>query len=241
MNQRESVLSDHKRVRSKLITPFNDTFGGVRDVSWVNTMIPELLWIALLHEKHGDRRAVEIVTAFTRDVRTSSAVTSQRIWAAAGAFAYLPERMLADLMAERADLYANDLRSALAPLAGWYPSHPLNGLYAGRVPEPSPPTLLHLRRIVASMFDRAARNPMMVQATAIWLAFDSGILKVAEGLALAQFPKVEEYPSTEISVRVGASIRSSLNMFFGDGEPMSSSGTWPPAFWNRGLEIQPCE
>ncbi|MFH8651975.1 hypothetical protein ACH37Y_04570 [Sphingomonas paucimobilis] len=239
VNVRTSVLSDHKRVRSKLVTPFNDMFGGTKDVSWINTMIPELLWIAFLHDTYGDARAVEIVTAFTRDVRALSVTASQSIWAAAGRYTDLPGTSLSDIGTTAT--YAHDLRAALAPLASWYPAHPLNGIYAGDIPEPTQAGLLHLKQLVASMFDRSARGPMMVQATATWLAFDSGILKVAQGLALAQFPKIEEYPSTEISIRVGASIRSTLNMFFGDDEPMASNGTWAPAFWNRGIELEPCE
>jgi hypothetical protein len=41
MSGRTPVLGDHKRVKSKLITPFNDLLGPTRDVSWINTMIPE--------------------------------------------------------------------------------------------------------------------------------------------------------------------------------------------------------
>ncbi len=45
--KRPPVLGDHKRVKSKLVTPFNDAFGPMREVSWINVMIPELLWIGL--------------------------------------------------------------------------------------------------------------------------------------------------------------------------------------------------
>ncbi len=82
---------------------------------------------------------------------------------------------------------------------------------------------------------------MMVQATVVWLAFDAGLLKVHEGLALAQFPKIEEYPNTEISKKVGASIRGTLNMLFGKDHLLSNAGKWSRYFWNRGLALAPCE
>jgi hypothetical protein len=75
---------------------------------------------------------------------------------------------------------------------------------------------------------------MMVQATAIWLAFDAGIL------SLARFPEIEHYPETELSQKIGASIRDGLNMFFGS-QIHYSDATWPDHFWNRGLAIEPCE
>ena len=80
---------------------------------------------------------------------------------------------------------------------------------------------------------------MMVQATAIWLAFDSGALKVFKGLALANFPEIEKYPNTELSEKVAASIRSSIYMFFSEPHYRASSN-WPKYFWNRGLDIDGC-
>lgn len=46
--KRTPLLGEHKRIKSKLVTPFNDAFGSMREVSWINMMIPELRWIALV-------------------------------------------------------------------------------------------------------------------------------------------------------------------------------------------------
>jgi hypothetical protein len=241
MSARTPVLGDHKRVKSKLITPFNDLLGPMRDVSWINTMIPELLWIALLHNAHGDRRAVEIVTAFTRAVRTNSPDFSGTVWAAAGKFADMPDGMLQRIVTGIDAKCADALRTALTPLAALYPTHPVNAIYGDAIPIAEPDMLDHLRHVVVGLYDRSARDTMMVQATAIWVAFDSGRLKVASDLALASFPRIEDYPTTELSQRIGASIRASLNQMFGDGQMMASDGRWPIDFWNHGLQLQPCE
>jgi hypothetical protein len=97
-----------------------------------------------------------------------------------------------------------------------------------------------LKEVIASLYSRSEREPMMVQATAIWLAFDADILKVTSDLSLARFPEIEHYPDTEISLKIGGSIRAGLNMFFGSGNHYSDA-TWPDYFWNRGLAIEPCE
>ncbi|WP_079538464.1 hypothetical protein [Bradyrhizobium lablabi] len=81
---------------------------------------------------------------------------------------------------------------------------------------------------------------MMVQATAVWLAFDADILKVTADLSLARFPEIQDYPDTEISQKIGASIRGGLNMFFGS-QIHYANAPWPDYFWNRGLAIEPCE
>jgi hypothetical protein len=241
MTARTPVLADHKRVRSRLVTPFNTMLGPTRDVSWINTMIPELLWLALLHDAVGDHRAVEIVTAFSRDLRATSPDRDRTIWAAAGKFSHLPPDLLPALLAEKGKAYAGELRSAMMPLAGWYPAHPLNVLFDGNLLEAQPEMLAHVKAIATALFDRSSRLATMVQASALWLAFDADRLKVAPDLSLAQFPRIADYPTTELSQRIAASIRASLNQFFGTQELMASDGAWPIAFWNRGLVLEACE
>jgi hypothetical protein len=241
MDRRKPILADHKQVTSKLVTPFNDAFGPMREVSWINTMIPELLWIALVQEKCGPQRGLEIITAFTRDVRASDPSRQEVIWAAAGKYASIPIAELQTIVQAQGVAYTEELWAALMPLASWYPAHPLNALFPNNVPSACPEGLAHLKTIVAGLFDRSARDSMLVQATAFSIAFDAGKLKVAPDLALAEFPKIEEYPNTERSKQVAGSIRATLNQMFGETKWMASGTDWPTAFWNRGLEIGPCE
>jgi hypothetical protein len=97
-----------------------------------------------------------------------------------------------------------------------------------------------IKTVVVELFNRASLAATMTQATAVWLAFDADRLKVAPGLALAQFQRIEDYPNTELSKKIAAAIRAGLNSFFGDTNLMASGTAWPVAFWNRGLEIEPC-
>jgi hypothetical protein len=236
--KRMPVLGDHKRIKSKLVTPFNDAFGPMHEVSWINMMIPELLWIALVQDAWGARRGVEIITAFTRDVRASEASRDRTIWAAAGKFAALPDGVLASIVRGRP--YRDDLCAALGPLHAHYPDHPMSGLVVADG-TPSSRNLGGLKALVGELFDRASKSATLTQATAMWLAFDADRLKVATGLALSDFPRIEDYPDTEQSQRIAASIRATLNQMFGDVDLMASGSCWPVAFWNRGLELEPCE
>jgi hypothetical protein len=204
-------------------------------------MIPELLWIALVQELYGPHRGVEIITAFTRDVRASHTDRADTIWAAAGKFDAIPAEELQDLVQLKGGTYGIDLRAALRPLAAWYPTHPLNALFARVELVSEDRDLKHVKTIVAGLYDRTSWAATMTQATAVWLAFDAERLKVAPDLAIAKFPKIEDYPNTELSRKIAASIRATLNMLFGEAGAMASGSTWPVAFWNRGLEIEPCE
>jgi len=236
--KRIPVLSDHKRAKLKRVTPFNDAFGPIREVSWINTMVPELLWIALVQVAWGPRRSVEIVTAFTRDLRASGAAHDRTIWAAAGKFAALPVGMLTNIVKGRP--YRDDLCSPLEPLHANYPDHPMRELTA-TAGTPVSRSLGGLKALVGNLLDRTSTVATLTQATAIWLAFDADRLKVPAGTALADFPRIEDYPRTEHSQRIAASIRATLNVMFGNVDSMASGAEWPVIFWNRGLELESCE
>ena len=241
MSPRKPVLADHKRVKSKLVTPFNEMLGPLREVSWVNTMIPELLWIALLQDVFGPHKCVELLTAFTRDLRSTSPERADAVWAGAGQFRTIPADELCGLVTRRAEEYGNDIKTALRPLAAHYPSHPLNNIYRPEEAKPEPADIKYLTGVVAGMYDRASWEATMTQAHAVWLAFDAKRLMVSSEVSLAQFPKIDQYPKTEISRRIASGIRATLNTCFGTDGLMASDTTWPVEFWNCGITLSPCE
>jgi hypothetical protein len=240
-SNRPAILADHRRRGKTLVPPFTHLLGPLKEVSWRNTMIPEFIWIALLHEAHGDGRAVEVITEFCRLARLASSSSARTWFAPVSHFGHLSENEMRKLKAE---LQKRELLAALASplkvLAAWYPEFPLASLVsAPRDARPRAP-LEALKQLVNRMFDRSGREPMMTQATAIWLAFDAEILEVSPDVSLAHFPEIEGYPRTEMSKRIGGSIRSGLNSFFGSETHYSASYTWPRDFWNRGLAIDEC-
>lgn len=241
MSSQKPILGDHKRIKSKLITPFNDQLGPLREVSWVNTMIPELLWIALLQNAYGPHRCVEILTAFSRDLRTSSPERADTIWAAAGKFSVLPAAELRSLVQKNDAEYGQELRVALRPIAALYPPHPLNKIFLAEDLTPRPDDIELVKRVLVEMYDRSSWGATMTQAHAIWLAFDSGRLVVSPDVSLARFPEIDQYPHTDLSRRIAGAIRASLNQFFGDEGLMASGTTWPVEFWNEGLNLASCE
>lgn len=238
---RKKILQDHKRHGKVFIPPFQHMLGPLNEVSWVKTIMPELLWIALIQDYHGLREGVALITRFTRSARKCSS-EKNNIFATVTNFGELKKDEMScfqsELSAQR-DLF--EIQKALFPLISLYPECPLNFLYSGK-PSSTVEKKTHLERlknVVGAMYDKAARDTIMVQATAIWLAFDSGVLKVFEGLALAKFPEIEKYPHTVLSEKVAASIRSSIYMLFTEHR-YSDLTSWPKYFWNRGLALDQC-
>lgn len=242
MVKRHQVLADHRRRGKTLIPPFTHMLGPLQEVSWVNTIIPEVSWIGLIQYQHGHRRGVELITSFARTARSVRSGGVRQIFAAASSYCELsgPEwAQLREAMAVKGDLF--QIQESLEPLIALYPECPLGPVFATPLAMTSKNALPRMTTVVSSLFHRVDRDPMMAQATVIWLAFDAGVLKVQEGLSLAQFPEIEHYPDTEMSRKVGGAIRASLNWLFGQAQLYPNASPWPRYFWNRGLTLTPCE
>ncbi len=242
MASKPKILSDHKKVRSKLVTPWHQIFGPTNDVSWINEMIPELLWINLVEADHGNPRAIEIVTAVARIARTFVEAVPILTFAYASDFARIaPEDRARFLVELNSKGILTELQEALSELVSWFPDCPLSEVFFESASAPTPSGLEEIKSAVIGLYDRQSRSSTMTQATTVWLAIDSGGLVVSGGLVLAQFPKIEEYPDTELSLQIAASIRSTVNMLVGNRRDLDSIPGWHNQFWSMGLTFEKCE
>lgn len=183
-----------------------------------------------------------MITALARAAREVSEREITPIFGVAADFASLSEGER-DRLCQRISTVDPDrkLVQALRPLCAHYPSFPLRGLLCESDLSGTPDELRAVRDMVDQLFQREDREPMMAQATFVWLAFDSGRLKVFKGLSLASFPEIDRYPETELSRRIGSSIRGTIHQFFGEETIYSPDTDWPSDFWRRGLEVSGCE
>ena len=66
MPETKGVLPDHKRDRKKLIAPFNYMLGGMQDISYIDAIMPEIVWLALLHERFGVEKGAELARVLSK-------------------------------------------------------------------------------------------------------------------------------------------------------------------------------
>jgi hypothetical protein len=78
---KKKILQDHKREGKKFIPPFIYKLGPFGGASWARTMLPELLWIALIQNYYGLHEGVEIITNMTRITRECSPSEKLQIFA----------------------------------------------------------------------------------------------------------------------------------------------------------------
>lgn len=239
--KRQRVLTDHRQLGRRLIPPIVEAL-PIEEVKWVDDILPEIIWLAALNDRHGWSKGAALAVNLARAARTSMEAPGARWFAFLSDFSLLygaQQARVVDGLRSTEDHGA--LLEALEPILSNYPGCPLGFLLDRTIGEDEAwAGLDRLRTLIATLFDKTSLSATQAQANAIYLGFTSGTFKVAPTISLARFPEIENYPHTEISRQIGSAVRAAMNIRAGEGGS-AASAAWSRYFWNRGLELQPCE
>ena len=232
------MFESHKRIGKRLVPPFSE-LGPLKEVSWVDEVLPELLWIGLLNAEHGIETGAHVCAEVTKAAKPELEVLDRNAFLClASSFGLFGQDHLVRIRRrlESAGVLS-DLQVAVSPLCVAYPKCPLAGLVHGT--DDLERATAQIRRILSSLFNRWGEAATFVQIHAVYMAFIQGRLFVARETSLANFRAVGAYPHTEESRKIAAACRDSVNMLLKDSPPHSAT-SWSGYFWNRGLELEKC-
>jgi hypothetical protein len=235
------VLKDHKRT-GKLFRPPLTQVGPLSEVRWVVDMLPEFIWIGLLQDRFGLQEGIHLAQSLA--LRASKAMLQKpKPWfAAMSAFKVLTNDESDSLLSALGqDSSLDKIKEGLGPILEFYPSSPIRFLESTQgEPRYSGLTLAAFKHFLSELFDKRARPATLVQATAVYIGFVTDQLKIMKGVtSFDNFEAIADYPDTEESRQVGASVRATcLSLLPALMEAYSTD--WPVCFWNRGLELEPC-
>lgn len=236
------ILEDHKKEGKRLRPPLT-TIGNFVDLSWVDYIIPDVIWITLLKDRFGDKLGTEIVNEFIV-VSTKHESSKFRNYALISSFESLPSQnknaILNDLMKKN---LLNPLLAGLSDFLDMYPKCPLNFIrqndYSAKVIDIK--FLMRYKEILWELLDKRSKKSTFTIANVVYSLFVLDRLKIVKDSPMTQFPKIQEYPDTEISRMIASSLRASINAFYGMEMFDKDNSTWAKEFWNRGIEIEACK
>ena len=238
-NPSKGILSGYKKVGSTFIPPLLHQLGPWEFISWYIQALPELVWWDILMDRGSPQFAAKVAEEIALHFKEQH--ERGRWWSFISDYAQLSREdfdRLNDRLA-RAGLLDRIIES-LSPFFDLYPECPLTKLSKQSPAESAKNEyLVHFEARFAILQDKRSRDAVLVQAQAVYIGFMLGRLKVMQGLALADFPQVQYYPTTERSQEVGASICATVNMIAGNSLPKYEEDAWAQYFWRRSLELRP--
>jgi hypothetical protein len=237
----KQILQDHKKEGKKLKPPLT-TLGSFVDLSWIDFIIPDVIWITLLQDKFGNKNGIELVNKFIV-VSTNHETTNFKNFALISSFESLPSANKSAILHDlENDNIIKPLVIGLSDFLDMYPSCPLNFLR----PNISPAFLdknfiSHYKEILGELIDKRSKWSTFTIANVIYSLLVLDRLKIVKDSPLTQLSKIQDYPTTEISRLIASSLRASINAFYGLEMFDQNKSNWAKEFWNRGIELESCK
>jgi len=236
------VLEDYRKVgKTKFIPPLLQNV-NFKEISWHRQTLPELIWwdvLADTDDKASFRFAARVAETFSKYFKTKE--NSGRWWAFISDYDGMADNEASMLRSHLMKVnLLPEIERRLGDFLNLYPACPLVKILSCKPTKiPDIGYLLRFEARLRELIDKRSRRGVLAQAQSIYMAFLSGKLQVKNDIALADFPDVESYPSTEKSRKIGASICACVNMLAGMALPKYSDDTWVHYFWERSFELQP--
>jgi hypothetical protein len=250
MTNNKRVLSDHIQKKKRLVPPLLAVMGeGSKPYSWAQELMPDLIWITFLQEYLGLRRGVECAMKFISTANDVYLAEPKPFFCKAGSYSKFSDQEKGDLLKGLEESgYLIDIQKSLSPIFHFFPECPLNflkpenSIYMNRED-----ALSFLNGILPDMYDRHSKKSARTQATAMYSGLRQGKIIIAMDKVplFSELNEIEDYPDTEKSQMVAASLRAAMPMFLIGADEEDTSSEWIERFWihlsgfgNCELEIQ---
>jgi hypothetical protein len=238
----KKIFEDYKKEGKRLRPPLT-TIGNFVDLSWVDYIIPDVIWITLLNDKFGIKIGTELVKEFIV-ISTKHESSKFRNFALISSFETLPTQNKTEILNDlKIKGILNLLLDGLSDFLEMYPKCPLNFIRPN-VFSPKVDDVRFLKRykeILWELIDKRSKKSTFTIANVVYSMFVLDRLKIVKDSPLTQFPKIQEYPDTEISRMIASSLRASINVFYNIEMFDKDNSSWAKEFWNRGIEIEECK
>ncbi len=263
------VLSDHKLVGKKFVPPIKQLKGGLETIRWLDVILPEILWIALLQENLGHERSVEICVALgriNRQINERQPPFGEDIsvdLALASSYLMLSKRQYENLknILEKKGML-QDIVKALSPLIELYPQCPLSGMKNNSFSNFFSKKLTYIKeKILCSVcsgyesedvkmvkefkvflgkyFYRRTHLTNLVEATASCMSDLSGRIQYTNNVKPPNYNTLLDNLPETDEYEKAAAKIRARTLIL--FMPNRHSDKWPRYFWERGLELDECE
>ncbi|MEM1405639.1 MAG: hypothetical protein AAGG59_02605 [Bacteroidota bacterium] len=235
MKSPKRVLENHTRLGKKLLPPLMNL--NLKEISYVQYVIPELIWIAILNKKYGLKKGTELGLELVRLTSTLSLLNNN--------FSYISSYELLNNSVRKRILTELNHRGVLGPIqdglfdfVSIYPECPLSFLVDSSTN--SKDKLQGLKEILLDLYDKKGATATFMMGNVLYFMGVMGKLRLVKGSPMDNLPELQNYPETLDSRIIASGVRATIFAMIGKNF-ISASGNWNKYFWKRGIELEPCQ
>jgi len=235
--KRKQFLAGHKRIGKRILPPMMQ-IKNLQFTSYVDNLLPELIWIGLLNQKFGYLMASRILESLFLEIEKieDSKVTGN--FALASTYNFLSYNQKSQLHeACRRNDILEFIQDAIAPLVLIYDSCPL--LFFGPPPKLIPESNLvsALEKCVSDVIDRYNTPGVALYTSILFYRLITKKIHFPADMKLPDFNMIYKNINSDEGKHAAGFVRSNALAEFGY---LNIDPLWANTFWNRNLEISSC-
>jgi len=236
--KKQKVLEDHKKVGSKFIPPMAQL--GMTEVSYVNQIFPEMVWMGLINQREGVRTGIKVVEFMAKRSNDIKASEKHINFSLASSYRELGEEQKTQIIADlKKENFFSIIQQSLAPLTCLYDDFPM--AFIGPPSEYiSRDTLIKaLKTCISKCINKYEQPGMILQATVIYIRAIVGGLVFSKDVEVPDLNKIIKDFDSEEGQSSASLVRAMImSEYMPLGEKKSDS--WGRSFWNQGYKLDKC-
>lgn len=231
-------LEGYKRQGKRFIPPMKQ-LPQVREHSYVNDMLPQLVWLGLIHDRAGYRlgaKVLEVIIKATKELPTS-AITFN--YALQIAYAELSDDVKAAIIRglEQENLL-EIIRDSIAPLILLYDGCPFAFVGPPENVQSEKTLISRISETVANHLDKYETPGAVLHGAMLLTRLMSGTVKFAQHIDIPDLNTVIDDPKSQEGRRAASFMRANAGAEWG---MLEVPNDWARHFWNRNAELSACE
>jgi hypothetical protein len=232
----ESILRGHKRVGKRFIPPMKQ-LPSLKLTSYVNDILPELIWLGLINDRLGFIRGArffeKIVTAATNvagepPYKNFALVSQLGALNATQKKSFLCELSKTDIL--------EPLRDYVAPMILLYDDCPIEFIGSPNANYRKSDLIKVIRDCVGRHIDKYETPGIVLNGTILLARLVAGTISLQA--EMPNFNAIVDDPASEEAKRAAAFMRANALAEFG---MLEIDNGWARNFWNKNFEICECE
>jgi len=232
------LLDGHKRIGKKFIPPMMQLPMNSA-VSYVNDMLPELVWIGLINDRAGYVPAARLIEKVFLAAEEIKDADQHGNFALSSSFNVLNDGQKSALKEKLVGEGALELlQNSIAPLVLLYENFPLSFLGPPPTVFTNDQLVSAIKECVGRVIDKYDTPGIVLNGSILISRLVTKKIKFSSEIDLPDFNAVIDSPDSDEAKHAAGFMRANALAEFGMLEIDSS---WAREFWDHSVKISPCE
>lgn len=237
-NKKKKILEGHKREGKRFIPPMMQ-IPSMKSYSYVNDMLPELIWIGLINDRFGYVQGARIIEKIFLIVDGIIDTGQHGNFALASTFHLLNNEQKQQLLKllEKEEIL-DSVRNAIAPLTLLYDEFPLRFIGYPTDTFNNQELVKLIKGVVGKTIDKYETAGIVLHGAMLISRLITRTIHFSKDMSMPDFNAVIDSPNSDEAKHAAGFLRSSALAQFA---MLGIDKSWPRYFWNRSYELNPCE